>query len=82
MKITGKIIFRGGKPDSLPDGSILNVKFQDTSRMDAAAVTLGTVNIVIDGHKKENELTYEINADRPSFVPPYGLTVSNIGKWL
>ena len=79
--ITGTIIFEGGPPESIPDGSLLIVKFQDTNLADAPAITLGEYVQTINNYQSGEELGFFITADRR---PPHGMrgslrAVLNIG---
>ena len=62
--IKGRIIFQGGSPTSIPDGSHLKIEFQDTNMCDAPAVNLGLHKRTIKSHNSGEELTYEIKTDR------------------
>ena len=73
--IKGKIIFNKTPPSSIPDGSLLEVNFQDTSLADADAITLGKHIQIINGYKSGDVLTYEIECDRPECPVT---TVSNL----
>ena len=64
ITIKGKLKF-STLPASLPDGSLLTVKFQDTSLMDAPAKTLGTHKEVINGYATGQDLTFEIQCEKP-----------------
>ena len=79
LTIRGKITFRGGAPNSIPDGSILTVKFQDTNRMDAPAIGLGTMVQKINGYKKGDSITYEIKTNnRPKLGMPGSVSFQNL----
>ena len=69
LTIRGKIIFPDGKPDKpLPNGSVLTVKFQDTSRCDAPAIDLGKCVQILNQHVVGKDLYFVINnATRPAF---------------
>ena len=69
LAIHGKIIFPEGKPDKpLPNGSVLTVKFQDTSLCDAPAIELGKCVQIINQHSLGKDLCFVINnATRPAF---------------
>lgn len=69
LTVRGKIIFQGGNPSSIPDGSTLTVQFQDTNRMDAPCINLGTSVQTIKEYNGE-DLTFEIkNAKKPDRIP-------------
>lgn len=65
LTIKGKLIFQS-PPASIPDGSLLTVKFQDTSMADAAAKRLGTYTEIINGYTAGQDLTFEITCKKPS----------------
>ena len=69
LTIRGKIMFPEGKPDKpLPNGSVLTVKFQDTSRCDAPAIELGKCVQILNQHLLGEDLCFVINdATRPGF---------------
>ena len=69
LTIRGKIMFPEGKPDKpLPNGSVLTVKFQDTSRCDAPAIKLGKCVQILNQHSLGEDLCFVINdATRPGF---------------
>jgi len=77
MNISGKIGFSGtDPPTSFPTNSTLVVKFEDTSRMDAAAVTLGRIERDLAGHT--GTIEYSLEATKPTDLQTahYGFTVS------
>lgn len=83
MEITGEIKFSSGSaPDVLPVPSLLTVKFQDVSLMDAPAVKIGeSVVDVTNIYKKGEPLTYSIKCPKPSPIQPdYSVSaVLNVG---
>ncbi|XP_057300509.1 uncharacterized protein LOC130633073 [Hydractinia symbiolongicarpus] len=81
LTVKGKIVFSGGAPESIPNNSTLTVKFQDTNRMDAPAINLGTCVKSIQGYKKGTDLSFEIvNAKKPDFGMDGSISaVLNIG---
>jgi len=75
--IRGKIKFETA-PSSIPDGSLLKVKFEDTSLMDCASINLGTHIQVINGYKAGDALEFQIECDRPDCP----VTTVGIKRWL
>lgn len=68
LTVKGKIVFSGGAPESIPNNSTLTVKFQDTNRMDAPAINLGTCVKSIQDYKKGTDLFFEIlKAKKPDY---------------
>ena len=65
ITIKGKINFPQ-PPASIPDGSLLTVKYQDTSLADAPSKILGMMAREITGYKQGDELTFEIKCNRPT----------------
>jgi len=78
ITIKGKIRF-ASPPLTIPDGSLLKVKFQDTGRMDAPSIDLGVYEKVIEGYKTGDEITYEIKCNRPNCFGTSMSAVLNIG---
>ena len=64
IKITGKITFKT-PPTKIPKGSFLKVEFRDITYADAPSITLGKCKQKIRGYKVGDELSYEIECDRP-----------------
>ena len=64
IKIKGKLKF-SSPPPSIPDGSLLTVKFEDTSLMDAPAKGLGTHKKTINEYTTGQDLTFEITCSKP-----------------
>ena len=63
--IKGQIRFQTA-PKSIPDGSLLTVKFEDTSLADALSVNLGNYIKVINGYKVGDALEFQIECERPN----------------
>merc|ERR1719204_492219 len=68
--IKGNLVFQGGSPGSIPNGSVLKVQFQDTNLMDAAAVDLGEHVQTISNYTNGDTLAFEIKTNRR---PAHGL---------
>lgn len=63
--VKGQLKFgSNGAPNSIPDGSQLTVKLQDTSRMDAPTIELGKMVKLIKGYKNGDVISYEIKTDK------------------
>ena len=65
LTVRGKITFKGGAPDKLPDGSRLQVQFQDVSLADAPSTTLGTFTLDIKDYTPGVPLKYSITTEKP-----------------
>ena len=66
ITVQGKILFRGGAPENLPNPSQLHVKFQDTSRMDEPSIVISEYKKQIQEFTQDSTLEYSIKAPRPT----------------
>ena len=65
MTIKGRIIFPG--PERvLPQNSCLLIHFQDTSLMDASAVTISSEKFDVSGHNTGNVFHYKMHSLKPT----------------
>ncbi len=55
-----------GKPECLPEGSYLVVKFQDVSIMDIAATLIAEQRVLIENYDPSGNLKYTLTFDRPT----------------
>jgi len=81
VTITGKIIFPSGSDVTFPPGSYLHVSCDDTSRMDAPSINLGSAVVDVSGKSTKDELRYTITAAEFS-NNGYGVSMSatiNVG---
>ena len=58
--------FSLGKPECLPEGSYLVVKFQDVSRQDVAATLIADQRAEIKDYDPSGDIKYTLTFDRPT----------------
>ena len=78
--IHGDLIFDGGSPQTLPQNSLLKVKFEDVSIMDASSVVLGETMVNLSSYDKAQNLKYAIKCKKPDPRGMYSVSaVLNMG---
>ncbi len=84
ITIEGKITFKSGQPDSFSKPARLIVKFQDTSRMDAPSVDLGSQVIDIDtnNYNKNTALKFSITVPKPTDGVVFSLSAVLNNGWI
>ncbi len=54
------------KPESLPEGSQLVIKFEDVSRMDAPSIVIADKRTPVTNYDSSKDMEYSVSFDRPA----------------